>query len=202
MSEEPTLDLESGLWMSLSEVAELKGISRQALSKRVAKLEAEGLLQTKPGGGGTKLINVAQYDRVIGAVGDAIKEIAAETVKETAPDAPAAAPALRDAQTRSAQYTADLKFIELNEKIGALVPVADVADAATRAGEAIIRVIDRLPSHADVLAAAAGKDGIGAVRSELKSIARDLRQSIADAFTAMAGTAKPVTLDTVAEAEP
>jgi DNA-binding IscR family transcriptional regulator len=77
-----------GLWLSISEIARLKGVSRQAIAKRIGSLTAHGLLDVQPGQNGSKLINLAQFDRAVGEVGDAIKEGAAETRAEMAAEVP------------------------------------------------------------------------------------------------------------------
>lgn len=94
-------DLTAGLWLSISEIARLKGKTRQAIAKRVAALAEDGLLETRPGENGTKLVNLAQFDRAVGEVGDAIKEGAAETRAEMEGRA-SASPVLRDHQARAA----------------------------------------------------------------------------------------------------
>lgn len=193
MSDEPTLDLDGGLWLSISEIARMKDKSRQAIAKRVDALVEAGKLTTKPGDNGTKLVNLAQYDRAVGDTGDAVKEGAAET-RAGGDDDEAKNPALRDHQARAALYTADLKYLDLEERLGRLVPVAEVADAAAKAAEATVRIIDRLPSYADAVAAAVGKDGPAGARSKLKEIAREMRQSIAEAMGELARKAEPMTL--------
>jgi hypothetical protein len=60
----------------------IKDKSRQAIAKRVDALVEAGKLQTKPGDGGTKLVNLAQFDRAVGETGDAVKEGAAVTRAE------------------------------------------------------------------------------------------------------------------------
>src|SRR5258708_27715445 len=99
--------LDVGLWETVARVARRKGITRQSLNERVDRLASEGLIKVRRAGR-AKLINVAEFDRVVGEVGDAIKEGAAAT---RADDGDAEKnPALRDHQARAAQYTADLKF--------------------------------------------------------------------------------------------
>jgi DNA-binding IscR family transcriptional regulator len=193
MTDAPGLDLDAGLWLSISEIARQKNKSRQAVAKRVDSLVEAGLLETKPGEGGTKLVNLAQYDRAVGDTGDAFKEAGAETKAEA--ESETASPALRDHQSRAAQYTADLKFLDLEERLGRLVPVAEVAEAAEKCAEATVRIIDRLPTFADAIAAAVGKDGPGGARSQLKEIARGLRQEIAVAMGKLAGQAEPMTIE-------
>ena len=188
-------DLDAGLWLSISEIARLKGRSRQAVAKRVASLVAGGLLDTRPGEAGTKLVNLAQFDRAVGDTGDAFKEGAAETRGEIESDDAPASPALRDHQARAAQYTADLKFLDLEERLGRLVPVAEVKEASTKLGETVVRVIERLPTFAETVAAAAIKDGAQGARGALKEIARQLRTEIAEAMSVAAADAKPWTVD-------
>ena len=200
MSDEPGLDLDAGLWLSISEIARQKDISRQAVAKRVDQLVALGKLQTKPGDNGTKLVNLAQYDRAIGETGDAFKEAGAETKAEAETETPAS-PALRDHQARAARYTADLRFLDLEERLGRLVPVADVVNGAQLAAEAIIRAIDRLPSFAESMAGAVTKDGVAGARSFYKENAREVRQAIAEAMGVLAGAAEPMKIEPADDAQ-
>lgn len=182
-----------GLWESVAEVARRKGITRQSLNERVDRLEADGLLTVRREGR-SKLINVAEFDRVVGEVGDAVKEAAAVTRAEIETGA-SESPALRDNQARAARYAADLKFLDLEERLGRLVPVAEVEDAAQKCAEATVRVVDRLPTYADAIAAAVGKDGPAGARAKLKEIAREIRQAIAEAHGELARKAEPMTLE-------
>lgn len=193
------LDLDAGYWLSISEVARQKDKSRQAIAKRVDQLVEAGKLETRPGPNGTKLINLAQFDLAVGETGDAFKEMAAETVRESDPEMQSPAPVLRDAQTRSALYAADLKFLELEEKLGRVVPVGDAQDVANGVGEALVKAIDRLPSHAEMIAGAVNRDGAAGARGALKDIARELRQSCSAALTKLATMAAPSKIDPVGE---
>jgi hypothetical protein len=186
---------ELGLWESVAAVARRKGITRQSLNERVDRLKADGLITVRRDGR-SKLINVAEFDRAVGETGDAIKEGAAAT---RADDGDAEKnPALRDHQARAAQYTADLKFLDLEERLGRLVPVAEVEDAAAKCAEATVRIIDRLPTYADAIAAAVGKDGPAGARAKLKEIARELRTGIAEAHGELARKAEPMALEPAA----
>src|SRR5258708_4176601 len=130
--------LRDGLWLSISEIAARKRVSKQAISERVARLVADGRLITKPGKGKQKLINLAQYDTAIGDVGDAAKEAGAATTRaaNAAPASSAGNGRFRDEQARDKAYSADLKEIELNRLRGNLLPVAEfdacAEDAASR----------------------------------------------------------------------
>ncbi|WP_315728788.1 winged helix-turn-helix domain-containing protein [Bradyrhizobium sp. SZCCHNS2015] len=193
----PALDLDAGLWLTISDIARRKGKSKQAISKRVKALIEAGLLQTKPGEKNTTLVNLAQFDRAVGQVGDAAKEQAAATrsaAKVEAPQDPPGdgegGPDYREHQAREKQYAADLKFLELQERLGNLVQVSDLADQANKCAEVLVRVFDRLPTFADQMAASVGKDGAAGARASFKEIARDLRTAAADAFRDLIGTAE------------
>jgi biotin operon repressor len=191
----PLLDLDAGLWLSIAEIARTKGKSRQAIAKRVAGLVDAGKLETRPGEGGTKLVNLAQFDRAVGEIGDASKEAAAETAGGD-DDADNASPTYRDHQAREKQYAADLKFLELEERLGNLVPIGDLTDAANKCAEACVRSIDRLTGYSESMAAAVGKDGAAGARSKFKEVARDLRKAIAEAFGELAGSNEPLRIAT------
>ncbi|WP_316189422.1 winged helix-turn-helix domain-containing protein [Bradyrhizobium sp. SZCCHNS1054] len=189
----PSLDLDAGLWLTISEIARQKGKSKQAISKRVKSLIEAGVLQTRPGGKNTLLVNLAQFDRAVGQVGDAAKEQAAATVKAAEPDAQdpppgGEAPAYRDHQAREKQYAADLKYLELQERLGNLVPIANLADKANKCAEILVQVFDRLPTYAEAMAASVGKDGAAGARAYFKEMARELRTAAAGAFRDLIGT--------------
>ncbi|ABQ38505.1 hypothetical protein [Bradyrhizobium sp. BTAi1] len=191
MSDDSRLDLHAGLWLSVSEIARQHGKSRQAIAKRVDSLVEAGKLEARPGPNGTKLVNLAAFDLAVGETGDAIKEGAAETRAEAETGNTPTSPALRDHQARNAQYTADLRYLELEERLGRLVPAAEVKEAGQKAGEKIVSIVDGLPTFAEAIAAAAVKDGVQGVRGRLKEIARDLRAAIADAMEMLASEAEP-----------
>jgi hypothetical protein len=195
MTDAPAHDLADGLWLSVSDIAREKNKSRQAIAKRVDTLIAEGKLESRPGPRGTKLVNLAQFDRAVGEIGDAVKETAAQTRAELdAGDAPAS-PALRDHQARSAQYTADLKLLELNERLGRLVPVDEVKAGGVKIGEAVVRIMGRLPTYSEAMAAVIAKDGVQGARGMFKDIERELRTEIAAAIGEIIGAAVPSTME-------
>lgn len=195
--------VEAGLWLSVSEIARQKDKSRQAIAKRVDSLVEAGLLETRPGPGGTKLVNLAQFDRAVGEVGDAFKESAAETRAEAELEATAvASPALRDHQSRAAQYTADLKFLDLEERLGRLVPIDEAKAGGVAIGEAVVRIMGRLATYAEAMNAAAVKDGVQGCRGMLKDIERDLRVAMAEAIGEIARAAVPSSIDPGEDSSP
>lgn len=196
MTDHPDLGLEAGLWLTISEIADKKGKSRQAISKRVARLVEDGKLETRDGANGTKLVNLAAYDDAVGEVGDPSKEQAAETAQEAAVDQPQEPNRFRDAATRAKEYDADIKFLERAKLLKQVVPIGDVDAAATKIAETMVRVIDRLPMESERVLGAADKDRLGGIRAVLKEIAREQRVALAKALTELGSTAVTPTIDT------
>lgn len=193
-------ELDSGLWLSIAELARMKNLSRQSVHERVRRLVETGDLTTR-GEGRSLRVNLAQYDLAIGSTGDAAREAGAATKAMVDVDAPTSS-AFRDAQTREKQYAADLKYLELQQRLGDLVPVAEMKDAGVKVGEVVVNVVTRLPSHAEALAAAFTRAGIPEMRSELNAIVYKMRVDIADAFGVMAENAEPWTIDPVHGIQP
>jgi DNA-binding transcriptional ArsR family regulator len=173
-----------GVWVSIAELARRKGIGRQAAKERVDRLEAKGLVATRLDGR-SRLVELAAFDRAVGQAGDAVKEQAVATRRETVAEEPVPSK-LRDAQTERAVYDARLRALDLGERQGKLVPVAMVEAAMVRAAEAIVRTIERLPSFAPELVGAA-KEGEPAVRRKLREIKDELRKGIGSALTLQKG---------------
>lgn len=187
-----------GFWLSISDLAKHKGLSKQALAERVARFEAAGKISTRPGPGRAKLVNVAEFDRAAGEIGDLGREQGAATRRGAplpAPAAPAAttipprpfdpeAPVYTVEQARNMAYKAELARLELEERQGKIVSVDIVRAGALRAGEEIVRVLDRLPQVADELAVALTKEGAHGVRLALKRVALAMRTDIDAALAA------------------
>lgn len=181
---------DDGLWLPIAEIARIKNVSRQTLAEHVAKLEGDGRIETRPGPRGTKLVNLAQYNLARNEVGDAARELGAETrsLFDGEDDAPPASssggdPSYRDAQAREKKYRADLAEIEVRQKLGELVPVAKLADDVAKCAEAIVAVIERLPQGAEECAAGVAKEGAAGARAYLKKAARATRVAMVAALT-------------------
>jgi DNA-binding IscR family transcriptional regulator len=177
---------EPDLWLSISELAVSRGVTKGPLSRRVARLEEQGLLQARPGSRGSKLINVAEFDRVTNATTDIVR----------ATNGGAAAPERQDRgggsekeglvysqeQARNASYSAELKWLELEERRKNLCRKEDVISATATCADLVVREIEGLSHYADEIAAAVGVDGAVGARRVLKQAIFELRNSIADAF--------------------
>lgn len=188
-----------GIWLTCADLAQRRGISRQAATKRVDQLERDGKLTTRREGR-SRLVDLAAFDRAVGETGDAFREQSAETAREQR----AATPGMRDAQTLKAQYEARLKALDLGEREKQLLPIAGehgVASAAERIGIAMARDVDGLIRYADEIATAVSKEGVSGARRVLKDVARQIRQSMSASLARLAAegraaeTAGPIETD-------
>jgi predicted transcriptional regulator len=81
-------------WMSISDLARAIGRDKGGVSRRVARLEAQGLLKARTGELGQKLVRRAEFDRVAGETVDAVnaangsKAHAARDLEGAAPAGP------------------------------------------------------------------------------------------------------------------
>ena len=197
-------------WLSISGLARAIGRDKGGTSRRVNRMVEQGLLETRVGNAGQKLVRRAEFDRVALATTDAIQtangraaspihRMAAETNgRHRAAASPVAAADMGDAsvgprlateQARKTMLAADIAQLQLDELRGALVRVADISAGAAMQGETLARRIDQmLPEWADELAAIVAKDGTAGLRAALKGKARELRGALAEAFAALATT--------------
>ena len=166
--------------VTVSELARQKGVSKLAISKRIAALEARNAIKTFAGERNARLVSLAEYDR---AVGETSELAHAQTPRkplrsDSAPVDPDEIVYARE-QAREKAYAADLKKIDLDKALGLLVPVEQIAEAAGRMAERLVRQLDQLVSRADDVAAAVAKDGVAGARAVLKTLARETREAMA-----------------------
>ncbi|MGA3304367.1 MAG: helix-turn-helix domain-containing protein [Methylovirgula sp.] len=182
---ETALDQSEGLWLSVSDIARRKGISKAALSRRVSRLEGDGLLETRAGPRGAKLVNLAALDRVRNETTDLARAANGIGFRQRQhPNDPAFI--YTHEQARRSAYDADLKKLELDEKLGKLLLVEDVAAAVTATGERIVHVLNSLPSRADEIMAFASRGDLPALTQLLRKIVFDIRSAMADEMRAFA----------------
>lgn len=179
----PAAPVDGLLLMSISELARQKSVSKQAVSKRVNALAQAGKLQKHSGRHGTVLVSLAEYDRAVGETTDLAKETgnATRAPPPETNDAPASTYTYE--QTRAKRLEADLRQLELDERLGKLVPVDQIADAGRRIAEVLLRALDQLPSHAADVSVAVAKDGEAGARVWLRQTSNDLRAALTKALT-------------------
>jgi DNA-binding MarR family transcriptional regulator len=177
---------EEGLWVTVTELARLRGRDKSVISRRVDRLEAQGLIKTRRGDRGTKLVLVAAFDRATDESTDAIRELnGASGAAVTAPAAPGD-PTLAKAQARRADYAADLAKLDLDERLGKVIPVADVLRFHDAAVEEVKRVTSQLPARAEEMGALVAKDGFNGGRDFLRRLGRELDEAFAAGMNALA----------------
>ena len=166
-------------WLSVTDLAIARGVSKPAISRRVKRLEALGLISTRMSGK-TKLVNVAAFERAVAISGDAVREANGRTRKASQSTTSAASdPVLAHSQARRVSILADLAQLALDEKRNKLVAVEEVADAMVKCAGEIVRVLESVPGRAADNAAAVAKDGVQGARAFLKEMVRDVRERLA-----------------------
>jgi biotin operon repressor len=182
------VDASSPLMVSVSEIARMKGVSKQAVAKRVDQFEARGDLNTVRERG-QRMVPLAVYDRLVGETTDFSRQRGAIPTPPPADRTPeasvvgqSASSAYTAEQARKMRYDADLREIELGKELGKILLVEDVEQAMTKCAEIMVRRIEQLVGRADDLAAAVARDGSNGARIELRDMAKDLRKALADAM--------------------
>lgn len=187
-------EADDGLWIPIGKLAERAGIKQPVMSRRINRLVQDGLLQTRPGRQGAKLVNVAQYDRVRAKTGDGVRILAASTSRAsecgqdladappdeaTAKVLPFADRVLTQEQTKRVAYQAELARLDFEERQGKLISVDVVTESMAKLGEALVRSLDGYSTRADELAVAVGKDGVQGARMVTRAHTREVRRVFA-----------------------
>jgi hypothetical protein len=165
------------LEMTQAEYARHRGVSPQAVNKQVKA----GKIPLLPNG----KIDAAAADR---ALGETRERVTLRDEPDEA-DAPRAAPAegagLTKAKTATEVYRARLAQLEYEERVGRVVPTANVGDAATACAEVTVKALEMALMRVDAMMAAAAK-GEGELRQVVRELIRDQRQRIVDEWAKLA----------------
>jgi DNA-directed RNA polymerase subunit F len=181
-----------GLWVPVSELAEMRGIARQVMYRKLEPLLADEKIEARVGPRGQRLFSPAQVDRALAEVEDLARVRGAETRRRSEADAdapqapaePSSSQAYNREQARRMAYQADLSRLELEERLGKLVAVDRLRAAVRIAAETTSRVIMTLPQEADELRAICARDEGRELERALKRIANRMRETIAAAIEA------------------
>ena len=178
--------------LPLKAIAERDKVSRQAISKQVARLvEHHGLQVARDGRGRVCAVNIVHFDDLRARFGDSSK-----VSHSGSPDRdPLPGPGHGHGENKTLDGARRIKLVHeteairlrLNEESGKLVRMDLMSDALTRLAEEIGRVVDLL-QHADTIAAAAGR-GLPELRLTLKRLTSETRAKIADRCDAIAAAA-------------
>jgi len=182
-------DAVEGFWLTVSELARQKGVDKAAISRRISRLAEQNLLTTRNGPRGSKLVNVAEFDKVTGETTDGVRQLngTGQAPSQDHPDDPEKKDhVLVREQARRAAYDADLKQLDLAERLGKVLPIEDVEAAMVKCAEIFVQAVNQLPSRADDLAAAVAKEGSAGARRLMKEIAYDLRMKVSQSMKIVA----------------
>lgn len=138
------------VWLSISQLAEIKKVSKAAISKRVIRLEREQLITTRKDGA-EKKVNLVEFDRAIGANTDPAQALR-NPGGIALPTAPAQKPEPEADETSSTysasralreSYQAEGARLDLEERTGRL---GDMTEVEARTFRIFRRVRDRFLS--------------------------------------------------------
>jgi hypothetical protein len=164
-------------WLSISGLARAIGRDKGGVSRRVSRLEGQGLLETRISDAGQKLVNRAEFDRVAVETVDAIQEangLKARAARDPEGGASAGAvgasagPALSRAQTARTIAQAHIANLDLNQRVGKLLPVDRVQEAARSCAERLRSAVDQMPGRAEEVASGQTSPFAGALRAALR----------------------------------
>lgn len=179
------------MW-SVTRIAERDGVSRQAISKQVARMvEHHKLDVSRDSRGRVCAVNIVHFDDLRRRFGDAGKARASEPERSASPiepDQPPGSDATLDGARRiKLVHETELLRLRLAEDAGDLLRKDMIEAGLDRLAEEIGRIVD-LPQHADVIAAASGK-GLHELRIVLKRLTVEMRSAISGHAAAMAAAA-------------
>lgn len=177
------------MW-SVSRIAERDKVTRQAISKQVARLiQHHSLDVARDGRGRVSAVNIVNFDDLRRRFGDSGKAHEPQPRAPAAKTDPTTDETLDGARRLKLVYETESIRLRLAEESGQLVRMDVMTDALTRLGEEMARVVD-LPQHADAIAAAAGRS-LHELRIVLKRLTTEMRTALADHCARVALAAPP-----------
>jgi hypothetical protein len=191
-------------WVPMKRLAELRGVSQQAVSKRVAGFMARGLLEPRRVGK-EKLVHLPTFDSLAAASHDPAQDLRLRHAKgdpqratgesieaASAPGDDRGEPtaslgrrgqsAYDDASTREKNAKAAMVEMELARRRAELVPACELADAALKVATTIAQHVAALKQISGKLYAAAQAGGEDAVRlilsEEIDRVTEAIREGL------------------------
>lgn len=183
--------------MTLSEIAERDGVSRQAISKTVRELiEKHDIPVDRDGRGRIARVSVAHIDHYRERFQNPAKVLAARPatpaakVGHDAVTAPLSeGESFEEARRRNEWLRYSRLKLEHDEACGRLISVDLVEAALDELGRETQALVARLPNHADDLSVPFAKEGVHGLRTALRDVAFQINLSIAERFKEIAATA-------------
>lgn len=169
--------------MSQADYARHRGVTRQAVNKAIKAGKIHLREQA-----GRKGLDPAEADRAMGLNVSRVLAQENDDSDDAPPRQPDAMPSsgLTRARTATEVYKARIAELEYNDRLGKLRPVEDITIGAQRCAEVVLRAMSRISGRADEYAAMVAKDGVLGMRTVLRSVERDLRKVVAEAFAKLA----------------
>lgn len=184
------------MW-SIGEIAKRDGVSKQAVSKTVAKMRAdkgdEGVELN--GLGHVAKVSVAHYDEYRQRYVNPAKALAPIRTGEDAPvlaDAPQPKrqeDSFDEARRQNEWIKNAREKLRYQEDTKLLMRADRVREAQAIAGSEIKAIVNRLPNKADDLATALSRTGVHGLRLKLRDIATEMLMQIADKLSEIANAA-------------
>ncbi len=169
--------------MSISDLARERGVDKGGVSRKCAKLEALGYLETRSFGQ-AKIVNREAFDSACGPVQNT-QPLASPASAAAAPLEVAAKadglPDFSEERAKRTKFEADLKRLDVEERLGRLVEADDVRHNIEACALELARALDALPRHAEALAATMAKEGVAGLRAGLRELGREMRETLARA---------------------
>ncbi|VVT15209.1 helix-turn-helix domain-containing protein [Hoeflea sp. EC-HK425] len=183
--------------MTLSEIAERDGISRQAISKTVRELIAKHEIPVERDSRDRIVrVSVAHIDHYRGKFQNPAKVMASRpsvsgekpkrgdtTASETDADS------FEEARRRNEWLRYSRLKLEHDEACGKLIRAELVEAALDSLGREAQALVARLPNHADDLSVPFAKEGVHGLRLALREVAHKINLSIAEKFKEIAAAA-------------
>jgi len=191
--------VDNGEWVAVSQIAERRGVSRQAISKRVLKLGER--LPTRGAGRGLR-VHLPTFDALDAQMHDPAQDLRNRAsarpapAAEDAPEAPPGPPAPREpseydsASARKKNADAEAAEMKLAQLRGELVPVREITNAAVVCGTEITQIVNGMKAASGKLYAAS-KGGEEALAIALLEMVNGAVVKIGDSLSKLAARGAP-----------
>jgi len=187
---------------SPGEIAARDGVSKQAVSKTLAKLlrDHDDIPVERDARNRVIKVSLAHYDHHRGFFGNAAQAQAPKGSKDGGVEPQRLTDSRDEALRQQAWLNLQREKLRHAEEQGSLVRADKLGEALVQAGRTIQSEVNRLQNRADDIALAVSKEGTSGARMELRKISQEINTRIADALAEMAKAA-PDTDEVIAGAD-
>lgn len=173
--------------LTVSEIAERGGISKQAVSKVVQSLvQNHGIPVERDGRGRIARVSVAHWDHHRSQFANPAKLVEQRSEPAPRPPVGGSPDSFEEARRLGEWLKVERERIRQAEEGGKLFRADRIVEALAMTGREIQSAIGKLPNRADDLAVAVSREGVHGLRVLLREIAFELSSTIADKLAAIA----------------